>query len=203
MISRFWLAVVTTVSLTVSTSFASPPTEPEQFVAAVIDKAVKALELPIEARAEREASFYALLNQNFDMPTIVRVVLGRHWRTASKNQKTKFAKVFKTHLIKVYTSQLGIYDDEIIQIEKSAALSEKDTIIYTLILRGDEEPLRLDWRVRQTGHGLKVIDIAAEGVSMLTTKRSEFTSLVAREGVDALIGRLELMNAEAQHGSDS
>ena len=72
-----------------------------------------------------------------------------------------------------------------------------------MILRGDEEPLRLDWRVRQTGRGLKVIDIAAEGVSMLTTKRSEFTSLVAREGVDALIGRLELMNAEAQHGSDS
>jgi ABC-type transporter MlaC component len=41
----------------------------------------------------------------------------------------------------------------------------------------------------------KIIDVAAEGVSMMTTKRSEFSSVIAREGLDGLISRLEELNA--------
>ena len=105
--------------------------------------------------------------------------------------------------MQVYASQLGLYQGEVIEIEKSAPLSKKDTVIYTLILRDGEIPLRLDWRVRETDHGLKVIDVVAEGVSMLTTKRSEFTSVVAREGVDALIGRLEDLNIKIKEAAES
>ena len=103
----------------------------------------------------------------------------------------------------MYTSQLGVYEGEIIVIEKSASLSKKDTVIYTLILQDGEPPLRVDWRVRESDYGLKVIDGAAEGVSMLTTKRSEFGSVVAREGVDALIVKLEDLNVEIEEAAES
>ena len=197
-------AAATAIMLGFSASIASQATPPqEQFVGELIDKAIKVLELPVEKRAQRDAGFRDLLNQNFDLPTIVRLVLGRHWRTATPHQKSKFAQVFKTHLVQVYTSQLGVYEGEIIVIEKSASLSKKDTVIYTLILQDGEPPLRVDWRVRETDHGLKVIDVAAEGVSMLTTKRSEFASVVAREGVDALIGKLEDLNVEIEEAAES
>ena len=65
MISRFCLAVVTASMFGLSLSVASQETPQEQFVGELIDKAIKVLELPIEAKAEREAGFYALLNQNF------------------------------------------------------------------------------------------------------------------------------------------
>ena len=197
-------AAATAIMLGFSASIASQATPPqEQFVGELIDKAIKVLELPVEKRAQREAGFRDLLNQNFDLPTIVRLVLGRHWRTATPRQKSKFAQVFKTHLVQVYTSQLGVYEGENIVIEKSASLSKKDTVIYTLILQDGEPPLRVDWRVRETDYGLKVIDVAAEGVSMLTTKRSEFASVVAREGVDALIGKLEDLNVEIEEAAES
>ena len=196
--------MATTILLGLSASMASQETPPpEQFIGELIEKAIKVLELPVEAKAERTEGFRVLLNQNFDMPAIVRLVLGRHWRTATPGQKSKFSRVFKTHLVQVYTSQLGVYGGEIVEIEKSTQLSKKDTVIYTLVLRDEEIPLRLDWRVRETNRGLKVIDVAAEGVSMLTTKRSEFTSLVAREGVDALIGRLEDMNIKIEEATES
>ena len=197
-------AAATAIMLGFSASIASQATSPqERFIGELIDKAIKVLELPVEESAQREAGFRALLNQNFDLPTIVRLVLGRHWRTATPHQKSRFARVFKTHLVEVYTSHLGVYEGEIIEIEKSATLSKKDTVIYTLVLQDGEAPLRLDWRVRETDHGLKVIDVAAEGVSMLTTKRSEFTSVVAREGVDALIGRLEDLNIKIEEAAES
>ncbi|MDP6351027.1 MAG: ABC transporter substrate-binding protein [Alphaproteobacteria bacterium] len=166
----------------------------KQFVRMLVDDAVEVLKLPSEATAQREAGFRRLLTRNFDMPAISRLVLGRHWPRNSPDQQSTFRKVFETHIVKVYTSQLGVYEQQTVEIDKAAPLTERDSVIFTLVAREDDPPLRLDWRVRRTKNGLKVIDVAAEGVSMLTTKRSEFTSVVAREGLEALIGRLEELN---------
>ena len=181
-------------------AIASTETEQAKFVSTLVDKAIKILELPIENRAEREAELQSLVQHDFDMPTIVRLVLGRHWRTTTTGQRTRFSNAFLSHFISVYSDRLGMYNGQILEIEKSAPITEKDTVVFTHISREGALPLRLDWRVRQTSKGLKIVDIATEGVSMVTTKRSEFSSLVAREGVEALIARLEGMNATAEEG---
>jgi len=186
-----------------TTLLASAETKQSKFIDALIGKAIKILELPLENRVEREAGLRKLLDHEFDIPTIVRLVLGRHWRTATSEQRTRFASAFQTHLIGVYSDRLGLYDGQIMEVEKSAALTEKDTVVFTLISREGDLPVRLDWRVRQTKKGLRVIDIATEGVSMITTKRSEFTSLAAREGVEALIVRLETMNNNASQTDET
>ena len=191
------------IATTTTTPLASTTTEQTKFINALIGKAVKVLKLPLENRAEREAGLRKLLRHEFDMPTIVRLVLGRHWRTATAGQKTRFASAFQTHLIGVYSDQLGLYEGQIMEIEKSSVLTAKDTVVFTLISREGDLPVRLDWRIRQTNKGLKVIDIATEGVSMITTKRSEFISLVAREGVEALIVRLENMNNNADQTNET
>ena len=157
--------------------------EVKEFVRALVEDAMTVLRLPAEANAAREAGFRQLLNENFDMPAISRLVLGRHWPRNSPDQQSTFRKVFETHIVKVYTSQLGVYVEQLVEIDKAARLTERDVVIFTLVARDDDPPLRLDWRIRRTNNGLKVIDVAAEGVSMLTTKRSEFTSVVAREGL--------------------
>jgi phospholipid transport system substrate-binding protein len=191
------------IATTTTTPLASTTTEQTKFINALIGKAVKVLKLPLENRAEREAGLRKLLRHEFDMPTIVRLVLGRHWRTATAGQKTRFASAFQAHLIGVYSDQLGLYEGQIMEIEKSSVLTAKDTVVFTLISREGDLPMRLDWRIRQTNKGLKVIDIATEGVSMITTKRSEFISLVAREGVEALIVRLENMNNNADQTNET
>ena len=61
-------AAATAIMLGFSASIASQATPPqEQFVGELIDKAIKVLGLPVEKRAQREAGFRALLNQNFDI----------------------------------------------------------------------------------------------------------------------------------------
>ena len=87
MIRRLCLAPVSAAAavliLGFSATVTAQATPQEQFINELINKAITVLELPLEASTEREAGFRALLNQNFDMPTIIRLVLGRHWRTAS------------------------------------------------------------------------------------------------------------------------
>ena len=125
-------------------------------------------------------------------------MLGRYWRRATPDQKQSFATVFRIHIIKVYNSQLGLYEDQIVNIKQVTPLNDTDPVIFTEIEQEDGPPLRIDWRVRDKGGRIKVVDVAAEGVSMVTTKRSEYRSVLAREGLDSLIARLEELNNQPE-----
>ena len=167
----------------------------KQFVRELVDQAISILELPEDDTIGREASILELLETRFDLPTITRLVLGRYWRKASADQRKSFAEVFKTHIVKVYNSQLGLYDNEEVVIKQVTPLTESDTVIFTEIMRLDDPSIRVDWRVRDKEGALKVVDVASEGVSLVTTKRSEYSSVLAREGIDTLIAKLDELNA--------
>lgn len=172
------------------------PDDAASFVRVLIDRAIEVLKLPSGQKAQREKGFRELLVASFDLPLITRLVVGRHWRQASEDQQSAFTQVFEEHIVKVYTSQLGVYEDEKVEVRNVVARTDRDTIVSTEVVRKEDPPLRLDWLVREDGLGTyKIIDVAAEGVSMMTTKRSEFSSVIAREGLDGLIGRLKDLNA--------
>ncbi len=164
------------------------------FVKNLVDAAILVLKIPVEEQARRERGLRDLLIENFDLPLITRLVVGRYWRKANAAQKEAFMMVFEQHIVQVYTSQLGVYSDQRVEMRTVAARTDKDTIVGTEIMRQSDPPLRLDWLVRETNGSYKIIDLAAEGVSMMTTKRSEFSSVIAREGIDGLINRLEQLN---------
>ncbi|MFP6759588.1 MAG: ABC transporter substrate-binding protein [Alphaproteobacteria bacterium] len=164
------------------------------FVKSLVDAAILVLKIPVEEQARRERALRDLLIENFDLPLITRLVVGRYWRKANDAQKEAFMMVFEQHIVQVYTSQLGVYSDQRFEMRNVNARTDKDTIVGTEIMRQSDPPLRLDWLVRETNGSYKIIDIAAEGVSMMTTKRSEFSSVIAREGIDGLIDRLEQLN---------
>jgi len=171
------------------------------FVESLIDEAIAVLRIPVEERVSRESQFRTLLRDKFDVPLITRLVVGRHWRRATDAQKQAFMLVFEEHIVKIYTSQLGVYNEEIVAIRNVASRTERDTIVGTEVMRSSDAPLQLDWLVREEAGAYRVIDIAAEGVSLMTTKRSEFSSVIQRDGLDGLIEKLRVLNADQLENS--
>ena len=56
---------------------------------------------------------------------------------------------------------------------------------------GGRQPLKVDWRVRELDGGdLVAIDVIIEGVSLIVTQRSEFSSVIERSGMDGLLAEL-------------
>ncbi len=174
------------------------PDGADDFVRSLVGEAIAVLQIPADQKLDREAGFRRLLLTYFDVPLITRLVVGRYWRKANEEQKQAFSTVFEQHIIKVYTSQLGVYRDEKVELRNVAARTDKDTIVGTEVMREDDPPLRIDWLVRESDGKYHVIDVAAEGVSMMTTKRSEFSSVIARDGIDGLIEQLEALNARGE-----
>ena len=74
-----------------------------------------------------------------------------------------------------------------------------DLVIVNSVIRpsGEDEPIKVDWRLTGEGEAFKILDIVAEGVSLAITYRQEYASVLSKEGgnVDALTARLREMVA--------
>lgn len=155
----------------------------EQFITGLADKAIGALTRPDSTPEARSQKFRVLLNENFDVRTIARWVLGRYWKKASKKEQTEYLNLFEELLIVTYVDRFSKYSGERLKVKKSTASGTRDTIVFSEIIRADSQtPLHVDWRVRAGSKGLKVIDVMVEGVSMGQTQRSEFASVIRQNG---------------------
>ena len=159
-------------------------------------QAINILKTPIEDIVTREKLFREMFNSKFDKKLIHRAVLGKAAKGVTKEELSRFGKAFDEHIIKIYASQLGVYSDQLFVVDKTIKRDRKDTIVLTHIEHATAPPLRIDWRLRDRGKGLKIIDIAIEGVSLLATKRADFSSTIKKGGIHLLINDLEEKNSQ-------
>ena len=159
-------------------------------------QAINILKTPIEDIVTREKLFREMFNSKFDKKLIHRAVLGKASKGVTKEELARFGKAFDEHIIKIYASQLGVYSDQLFVVDKTIKRDRKDTIVLTHIEHATAPPLRIDWRLRDRGKGPKIIDIAIEGVSLLATKRADFSSTIKKGGIHLLINDLEEKNAQ-------
>ena len=156
-----------------------------QAVAVLRDKANSTFE-------EREAAFRAIMVKGFDVPLVSRFVLGRHWKTATEEQRKAYMNIFLDFIVRVYASRFDSYGGEEFVVRSVIDDESGDKIVRTQVLRpSGGQPVHVDFRVRERKERLKVIDVVVEGISMLHTHRVEFTSVINRKGLDGLLGDLQ------------
>ena len=131
-----------------------------------------------------------LLEGPIDLDLVARLILGRHWRTASDEQRAEYLELFRTYALDSIASKLHLYQGEEYQITSARVLNERDALVTTQILSDSRPPLQVDWRLREVDGQLVAIDVIVENVSMIVTQRSEFSSVVERRGMDGLLAEL-------------
>lgn len=140
---------------------------------------------------ERKEVFRDILRQGFDLNAIGRLILGRHWRSATKEQRSDYLRLFSEYVLRTYSSMLGGYTDEKFEIGHAKPVGKADMMVSTQIVGSDGPPVLVNWRVRMINEQYKVIDVSVEGVSMVLTKRSEFSSVIKNKGFDGLLNALQ------------
>ena len=123
----------------------------------------------------------------FDLAFIGRFVLGKYWRATTPEQQEDYLALFGEYLVQTYSARLGGYSGETMAVVSTRQASEKDFVVRTQIDRPTGPPVVAEWRVRTTGGGFRIIDVMVEGISMAVTQRSEFASVVQRDGIDGLL----------------
>ncbi len=136
---------------------------------------------------QREARFRGLLSQGFDLHFIGRFVLGRYWRRATPDQQSDYIALYGEYLLQTYSARLGGYTDESFTVIGARQVNDKDVVVSTRLVRPSGPEIAADWRVRVIDGQFRIIDIMVEGISMAITQRSEFASVVQRDGIDGLL----------------
>lgn len=163
--------------------------EARAYVQKLSDDVLAVLNSDVDMNAKQN-KLVGLFEKTVDTKWIGRFVLGRYYNQATADQKKRYDSLYKDFLIRSYVPKFKNYKGETVELAEIRKDGKDEYMVKTNIVntRG-EPPIRVDYRVKESG-GFKVIDIITEGVSLITTQRSEFGSVVSREGMDYLIDKI-------------
>jgi phospholipid transport system substrate-binding protein len=163
----------------------------QQLIESVGVEVLGVLRDPALDNQQKFARLVALLDGPIDLEIIARLILGRHWRSASEAQQAEYLQLFRAFALDNLASRLHVYDGQDFEIVGAQAVNDRDAVVATRVTGGGRPPLKVDWRVRERDDGdLVAIDVIVEGVSLIVTQRSEFSAVIERRGMDGLLAEL-------------
>lgn len=155
----------------------------KKFIENLTENAISTLTGKELSKAERETRFRELMNRTFAVKGIAKFVLGRHWRKASDSDKKEYLKLFEDLLVATYADRFAKYSGEKLVVNDAAVQGTNDALVNSKMIRVDgSKSLKLGWRVRKKGEKYRIVDIMVEGISMVMTQKSEFSSFVMKNG---------------------
>lgn len=185
-------AVVLAACLVSTPSSRAEVDNPAGFVERLGVEAIEMLADPALTERERTSEFRRILVAAFDLPTIARFVLGRHWRRATTEERQEFQSLLEDYIVTTYAARLGRYRGETLAVGEARGECEGDILVASEIIPREGLTVRVDWRVRGEPGSYKIIDVVVEGISMVITQRSAFASVIQRSGgrVSGLLSEL-------------
>jgi phospholipid transport system substrate-binding protein len=140
-----------------------------------------------------------VINVHTDFDRIAPLVLGKHWKTATTEERDRFKNEFRKQLVRVYSRAFIEYNDWTLRFQPLEMANEATKVVVkTHVLQPGQQPAEVNYRMYVNKGEWKVYDIIIEGVSLVTNYRSIYSDEIQRKGsLSALIDELAKRNAEA------
>ena len=116
--------------------------------------------------------------------------LGKHWKKISKKQKKEFLKIFKKYINNYIVEKIDLYTNQKIDIGEAKIVKKGRAKLNIGILSGGEA-LQVTFKLRKNKKkAWRVWDVDIEGVSLITTFRSQFSGVLKKNSFDVLLEKL-------------
>lgn len=166
------------------------------FVQGLGDKTLTIVQSQDSTLDNKEVELRTLFTESVDTVWIGRFVMGRYWLDATPAQQEEFSKLYTEYLTQSYVPNFKNYTDEKFTVENTTMEDKDEYLVQTQITRTNQPSVRVDYKIRYANEKYQIFDIIAEGISMITTQRSEFGAILARNSVDKLIQKLKAKVAQ-------
>jgi phospholipid transport system substrate-binding protein len=139
---------------------------------------------------------YELVEQtllpNFDTPYAAQLVLGKHWRNATPEQRKRFVEAFYNSLLYTYGDAMVEFTGDRLKVfpTKVEPNAERATV-RTEIKRSNGTKVSVNYSLRKVGGQWKAWDVVIDGISYVKSYREDYGAEVDQKGLEAVIARLE------------
>jgi phospholipid transport system substrate-binding protein len=129
---------------------------------------------------------------HFDTPYAAQLVLGKHWRAASEDQRKRFVEAFYQSLLYTYgDAMIDFTADRIKVLPTKVAPTDERATVRTEIKRSNGTKVPVNYSLRKVNGEWKAWDVVIEGISYVKSYREDYGAQVDQQGMDAVIQRLE------------
>jgi len=188
--------VALTAALFLGTGAIADPGSPDEVIQGAVNELTEKLDGRKEQLAEDKDALYAVINDillpRFDRKFAAQLVLAKHWRDASEEQRERFIDAFYNSLLHKYADGILEFDESRIEvIAFRGDATAKRTLVKTNVTLGDgtKVPVHYDL-VNRDDHWL-IFNVKVEGVSYISNYRTELDAEVRATSLEAVIDRLE------------
>lgn len=130
------------------------------------------------------------VTNSHDLTKIARIVVGKEWEKLTEVQQQQLVDVFSRLSIASYAHNFKDYSGETFTFDTEEETTRGGVVIHSHLTIPDDKPVKFDYMLKEKGDSWRIINIIANGVSDLALKRSEYTTILQREGFDALIAKI-------------
>ena len=184
------LAGVLVVGLSSAPAAAGVPTDQ---LKGAVERVLKTLDDPAlkgDARlGDRRVAVRKIANEIFDFSEIAKRSMARHWQPLSEAQRTEFVGLFADLLERSYISKIETYGGEKIQYTAERADGDFATVSTRIVTKnGTEVPV--DYRMIKRTDRWLVYDVSIEGVSLVSSYRTQFNKIIQTTSYNELVSKL-------------
>ena len=159
--------------------------DPEKFIGEIIDEA-KIILSSQDSQEAKAKKLSEIALKTVDIKGIGYYTLGSKRKELSPEELKKYEKIFQKYFLKSFTSRLTTYSDPKIAVLSSEKISDKYTIVKTMLLKTTKKPeVKIDWRVYTKDPDKPLIrDLIIEGLKLARTQKEEFASILSSNNND-------------------
>ena len=128
----------------------------------------------------------------FDLQFMAEKSVGRHWKTASEQNQKALVETFSRFTVANFAGRFDGFSGQSFRTLGLEPSTHGTVLVRTRLDEPGDEGVALDYRLRPVDGGWRIVDIYLNGtVSELALRRSEYSTLIQREGFQALLVKLD------------
>jgi len=161
----------------------------EQLYAVLVECLKNADVLGLEGR---RAKIAPAVESGYNVPFMAEKILGRHWGSLSEADRTRWTGTFGSLTVATYAERMTGFTGQVFEVLKVEPSQRDTAVVYTQVVTPKEAPIAINYRMRQSEDGWRIIDVYLNGtVSELALRRSEYAAVLQRDGFEKLVASID------------
>jgi phospholipid transport system substrate-binding protein len=155
-----------------------------------IESAIAVLQKKDLDQQEKNEQIIKIVEPLFDFPLMAKLSLGRkYWPGLANEKRQRFTELFTKRLKTSYLDKLTLYTDE--KVVFKTPVQEKRKIKIQTELVSKNNTISMLYKFHESTNSWLIYDIEIQGVSIISTYRSQFDQVLSKGTIDELLIKLE------------
>ena len=155
-----------------------------------IESAIAILQKDNLDQQEKNKQVVEIVTPLFNFPLMAKLSLGRkYWPGLIQEKRQEFTRLFTKRLKESYLDKLKLYTDEQVVFKTPVQVKTKMKIPTELISKNNN--ISMLYKFHKSKDSWLIYDIEVQGVSIISTYRSQFDHALSNGTIDDLLIKLE------------